>query len=53
MILEAGVGFGIGESSGDGLWDFTEWLQKYHFTETYIFCPKDPNNPDLGAEVEF
>lgn len=53
MILEAGVGFGIGESSGDGLWDFTEWPQKHHFTETYIFCPKDPNEPDLGAEVEF
>ena len=53
LILDAGIGFGIGESSGDGLWDFTEWPQKHHFTETYIFCPKDPNEPDLGAEVEF
>lgn len=53
IILEAGVGFGIGESSGDGLYDFYQWPQKHHFTETYIFCPMDPNDKVLGAEVEF
>ncbi len=53
MILDANIAFGVGESSGDGLWDFTEWPQRHPFTETYIFIPKDPLEPDLGAEVEF
>ncbi len=53
IITEADVGFGIGESSGNGYYDFYQWPQKHDFTESYIFLPMDPTDIDLGAEVEF
>ena len=54
LIHGSGIGFGIGESTSDKMYDF-DILPHYHaFDEVHCFIGLDPNNRrDLGATVEF
>ncbi len=53
IIREGDVGFGIGESTGEGMWNFWEWPHKHYVNENIFLGNIDPMKEDLGCEVEF
>jgi hypothetical protein len=53
IIREGDVGFGVGESTGEGLYNFWEWPHKHYVNENIFFANIDPSKEDLGGEVEF
>jgi len=53
IIKEGNVGFGIGESTGEGFYNFWQWPHKHYVSETMLITNSDPTKADLGGEVEF
>jgi len=54
MIREGDIGFGIGESTGEPMYDFSAWPHKHAFLETYSFVGLDPaHRGDLGGTIQF
>lgn len=53
VIRSAGIGFGIGEATGDPLYEFSTWPIKHPFEKTIILGSLDGDRRDLGGVVEF
>lgn len=53
IIKEGDIGFGVGESTGEGMWNFWEWPHKHYVNESIFLANLDPTKEDLGGEVEF
>ena len=52
IIKEGDIGFGIGESTGEGMYNFWEWPHKHYVNENIFLANIDPTKEDLGGEVE-
>jgi hypothetical protein len=53
IIKEGNVSFGVGESTGESMYNFWEWPHKHYVNENIFLTNIDPTKAELGGEVEF